>query len=184
MNATHIHLLLNHFPIIGSLIGSAILLWGIFKKQDNIKSIAAATLFIMAILAIPVFITGEPAEESVEKLSGVSENMIDLHEEAAELSIWLMEITGLIALAAFFLQWKKNNKAGISFNILLISAIISFAAMARTGYYGGQIRHTELTTAAATANSESNDKKSAGEAKDSASEKGEGNKEKEEKDDD
>jgi hypothetical protein len=37
MNATHIHLLLNHFPVIGTLIGSGLLLWGIVKKQDNIK---------------------------------------------------------------------------------------------------------------------------------------------------
>ena len=87
MNQTHIHLLLNHFPIVGTLIGSFLMLWGIIKKNDHTKSIAAFLLATMALVAIPVFLTGEPAEESVEKISEVSENMISLHEEAAEIGI-------------------------------------------------------------------------------------------------
>ncbi len=38
MDTTHLHLLLNHFPIIGTLIGSGLLFFGIIKKQDNIKT--------------------------------------------------------------------------------------------------------------------------------------------------
>ena len=54
MNQTHIHLLLNHFPIIGTLIGSCLLLWGIIKKNGHTKSIAAFLLAVMALIAIPV----------------------------------------------------------------------------------------------------------------------------------
>lgn len=144
MNQTHIHLLLNHFPIVGTLIGSCLLLWGILKKNDQIRSISAFLLAAMAIVAIPVFLTGEPAEESVEHLSGVSENMISLHEEAAEIAIWLMGITGIIAAAALFLAWKKHKQANIVFLIAFILSAVSFASMARTGYLGGQIRHTEI----------------------------------------
>lgn len=148
MNATHLHLLLNHFPVIGTLIGSGLLLWGIFKKQDNIKSIAAAILALMAIIAIPVYLTGEPAEESVEKLPGVSEAMIELHEDAATIAIWLMGITGIAALAALFFAWQKRRSATVVFIAAAVLSLISFAAMARAGYYGGQIRHTEIRDAA------------------------------------
>ncbi|MBK8608515.1 MAG: hypothetical protein IPL84_00780 [Chitinophagaceae bacterium] len=119
MNQTHIHLLLNHFPIIGTLIGSCLLLWGIIKKNGQIKSISAFVLAAMALIAIPVFLTGEPAEESVEHINGVSEKMISLHEEAAEIAIWLMGITGIISLAALFLGWKKHKQANIVFYSLL-----------------------------------------------------------------
>jgi uncharacterized membrane protein len=144
MNTTHIHLLLNHFPVIGTLIGSLLLFWGIIKKQNNIKSMAAVILTVMAIIAIPVFFTGEPAEESVEKLPGVSEQMIQLHEEAAETAIWLMEIAGFASLIALLMAGRKHKIANTLFVTALILSVISFTAMARTGYLGGQIRHSEI----------------------------------------
>lgn len=109
MDATHFHLLLNHFPVVGTLIGSALLFWGILKKQSNIKSSAAVILAIISIVAIPVYLTGEPAEETIEKLPGVSDTMIELHEEAATIAIWLMGLTGLMALLALFFYWKKKR---------------------------------------------------------------------------
>lgn len=144
MDTTYLHLLLNHFPLIGTLIGSGLLFWGIIKNQNNIKSVAAAVLTIMAILAIPVYLTGEPAEESVEKLPGVSEAIIELHEDAATIAIWLMGITGVASLAALFFAWQKRKAADIVFIIAFALSAVCFVAMARTGYYGGQIRHTEI----------------------------------------
>ena len=99
----------------------------------------------MALVAIPVFLTGEPAEESVEKINGVSENMISLHEEAAEIGIWLMGITGIISLVALYMACKKQKQANIVFLIAVSLLAVSFASMARTGYLGGQIRHTEIS---------------------------------------
>lgn len=149
MDTTHLHLLLNHFPIIGTLIGSILLFFGIIKKQENIKTVASFILFVMAILAIPVFLTGEPAEESVEKLPGVLDSMIELHEEAANIAIWLMELTGFAALIALFLQKRKQDMAKTTFFVVFILSVICFAAMARTGYYGGKIRHSEIRTGSA-----------------------------------
>jgi len=157
MNSTHIHLLLNHFPVIGTLIGSGLLLWGIVKKQDQVKTIAAAILVLMALLAIPVYLTGEPAEESVEKLPGVMESMIEMHEDAATIAIWLMGLAGLAALLSLFLHWQKKSFSKTAFSITFVLALICFAAMARTGYYGGQIRHTEIRTGAEAALQNSNE---------------------------
>lgn len=168
MNSTHFHMLLNHFPIIGTLIGSGLLAWGILKDQQNLKSTAAVILSLMAIIAIPVYLTGEPAEESVEKLPGVAESMIKLHEEAATLAIWLMGITGVAALTALFFSFRKKAVAKTAFLAAFIFSLICFAAMARTGYYGGQIRHTEISSSAAAAgidqnNSEPGEKGGSGE---------------------
>jgi len=144
MNTTHLHLLLNHFPVIGTLIGSSLLLWGITRKQNNIKAAAALVLLIMAIIAIPVYLTGEPAEDSVEKLAGVSKTFIELHEEAATVAIWLMGVTGIGSFGALLFAWQKRKAANGTFILAFALSIVSFAAMARTGYYGGQIRHTEI----------------------------------------
>ena len=144
MDLTHIHLLLNHFPIVGTLIGGIVMLWGMAKHQKNLKTGAAAIVIAMTIMAIPVFLTGEPAEERVEHLPGISESMVEEHEEAGELAIWVMVAAGVASLAALVLQNKSSSK--LAFTLATFLTLLAFAAMARAGYYGGQIRHTELQT--------------------------------------
>ncbi len=138
------HLMLNHFPIIGTLLGTGVMVYGYFTRSEATQRAALLTWFLMALAAIPVFLTGEPAEESVEGLAGVSEALIEQHEEAAELALWVMEALGLLSLAALFL--KANNKilTGVAFAL----SLITFGLMARTGYLGGQIRHTEIRSGA------------------------------------
>ncbi|HEY9341140.1 MAG TPA: hypothetical protein VIQ23_06135 [Hanamia sp.] len=145
MNPTHIHLLLNHFPIIGTLIGSAILLYSIIKKQDTGKITGAFIIVIMAIIAIPVLLTGEPAEESVEHLSGISKALIHDHEEASEKAFWLMEITGVFSLLAIVLYKIKSAFASKAFLVAFAFSAITFFAMAWAGNLGGKIRHPETS---------------------------------------
>ncbi|MGN6540494.1 MAG: hypothetical protein ACTHKY_06750 [Ginsengibacter sp.] len=145
MNPTHIHLLLNHFPIIGTLIGSAILLYSIIKKQNTGKITGAFIIVVMAIIAIPVMLTGEPAEESIKYLSAISKSLIHEHEEAAEKAFWLMEITGLFSLLAIVLYKIKSSFASKTFLVSLAFSAITFLAMAWTGNLGGKIRHPETT---------------------------------------
>lgn len=155
MNATYIHLLLNHFPIIGGMIGSMLLLWGIIKKQQNLQLVSLVIIIIMAVLSIPVFLTGEPAEEAVEHLSGVSEQMMELHEEAAELAMVLMSIAGILALISLITFYLKSGLFKTMVLISVLAALLSTGAMIRTGYYGGRIRHSEIANTS-NINSENN----------------------------
>lgn len=148
MNSTYIHLLLNHFPILGTLIGGILLAYGLFFKNESIRKAAAVILVTMSIAAIPVYLTGEPAEDSIEKLPGISESMIELHEEAASIAIWLMMATGAGALVSLLMGWLKKRTSA-AYIVTCALAVFCFAAMARTGYYGGKIRHTEILTNAA-----------------------------------
>ena len=81
MDATHLHLTLTHIPIVGTIIGIGILAYGQFSKKGEIKKVALVTFMVMAILTIPVFLTGAEAEETVEHIAGVSEQLIENHEE-------------------------------------------------------------------------------------------------------
>ena len=68
MDATHLHLVLTHFPIVGTILGIGILAYGQFAKNEAIKKVALVTFIVMAFLTIPVFLTGGEAEETVETL--------------------------------------------------------------------------------------------------------------------
>ena len=62
MDATHLHLLLNHFPIVGTLLGVGVMLYGYIVGSEQVKKAALWLWAAMALVAIPVFLTGEPAE--------------------------------------------------------------------------------------------------------------------------
>ncbi|MBU3676660.1 MAG: hypothetical protein FGM54_05705 [Chitinophagaceae bacterium] len=143
MNLVHGHLLLNHFPIIGAFIGLGILLVGIWKKNETLQNTAAYLIFIIALITIPAFYTGEPAEEAIEHLSGVSHKLIHEHEEAAELAFLVMLLNGAIAFGYILLNRVKMPLAKRMPMLLLIVTAITCLLMARAGSEGGKIRHPE-----------------------------------------
>ena len=58
MNQAHLHLLLNHLPILGALFGLLILAGGFLLKYDTVKRTALGLFVLSAILAIPAYLTG------------------------------------------------------------------------------------------------------------------------------
>lgn len=144
MDATHLHLVLSHFPIIGTIIGIVILAYGQISKNIDIQKVALATFILMALFTIPVFLTGEGAEDAVEQISGVSEQVIEEHEELAEKAIWLMGLLGVLSIVSFFAIVKKLSFAKTITLITLIVSLGTFGLFAQLGNLGGQIRHSEI----------------------------------------
>ncbi len=144
MDHTHIHLVLTHFPIIGAIIGIGILAYGQYSKNDSIKKVAFVTFVLMAIMTIPVFLTGEAAEETVEHLAGVSENLIEEHEELAEKAIWLMGLLGVLSIVSFFAIVKKLSFSRTISLVTLLISLATFGIFAKVGNLGGQIRHSDI----------------------------------------
>ena len=144
MDATHFHLILTHFPIVGTFIGIGILVYGQISRDDSIKKVALSVFIIMSLLTIPVFLTGEGAEESVEHLAGVSKSIIEEHEELASIAIWIMGLLGVISLVGLYSIIKKRSYSKLLNSIILIVSLVTFGLFAKVGNLGGQIRHTEI----------------------------------------
>ena len=148
MDQTHIHLVITHLPIFGSILGGLVLSYGLWTKS-NTTNIASYGLFIISSIGAGIaYSTGEAAEESVEGLSGVFEATIERHEEFALIALISLILLGVASILGIFLTVKKPPRARrIAFVILLIS-LVCFGLVARTGYLGGQIRHSEITNGA------------------------------------
>ncbi len=144
MDTTHLHLILTHFPIVGTIIGTLILAYGIYLKNNQTIKISLLIFIFMAIISVPVFITGEGAEETVEHLPGVYENMIEEHEEFAEKAIWAMGILGIWSLIGFIAIYKKNKFIYKISLFTLLFAFITSGLFIKVGNLGGQIRHSEI----------------------------------------
>lgn len=148
MNPVHLHLLLNHVPVVG-LFGVALLLAaGLWLRNQEISKVALALSIGLAFVAGVVFLTGEPAEESVEKLVGISEAALERHEEAA-----LSALVGMVALGLWsmgvLLSTRKRQLAGWMAGTSLAFTALVFGIVGYTANLGGQIRHTEITAGAA-----------------------------------
>ena len=148
MDLVHLHLMLNHAPVLGVIFGFLVLLAGTVSRSKAIAGVGLGLLIVAGILAIPVYLTGEPAEEIVEGLPGISETVIGQHESAAGFSLALAIASGLIAIVtlAFFRFRSPRTQSYLVVASLLIS-LITGTSMIRTANLGGQIRHTEIRTA-------------------------------------
>ncbi len=98
MTLNHLHLVLNHIPVLGTAFGLGLLAYGIWQRSTELKKTALGVFVLVALMTIPVDLTGEPAEEGVEGLPGVSESIIEQHEEAAGVAFASIGVLGLIAL--------------------------------------------------------------------------------------
>ncbi len=143
MDLAHVHLLINHFPIVGTIIGTFIMLFALVKKEKNLQRTVLVLWVVLAALSPLVMNTGEEAEHKLEEMAGISESSIYEHEEAAEYAFWLMIGLGVISLAALSLH-KMGSDILLATKISFVISLIVATAMIRTGYLGGLIRHTEI----------------------------------------
>ncbi|MDQ3021732.1 MAG: hypothetical protein M3R36_14350 [Bacteroidota bacterium] len=145
MNAAHLHIILNHIPVIGSGIAIFVLLIGMLKKSDDIKKVTLLILVLTALITIPVYLSGQDAEEMVEgNYEDVDEQFIESHEDFALYSFIAMDIAGAIALIGLFL-YKKPKILPNSFAFFFLAVLIIVnGMMVYTANLGGKIHHPEI----------------------------------------
>lgn len=148
MSQVHLHLLITHLPVFGSILGALVLGYGLWAKSNQTKNAAHFIFIISAIGAAIAYLTGEGAEEAVEKIQGVSENMIARHEDAAMYALISLIVLGVMSVLALLVSRFKTSLIKSTSIVVLFISLVSFGLVARTGYLGGQIRHTEIANSA------------------------------------
>ncbi|HEX8848839.1 MAG TPA: hypothetical protein VF761_04825 [Gemmatimonadaceae bacterium] len=143
MNTAHVHLLLNHIPVLGTLLALALLAWAVARKQPSRAKDGLGLLVILGVVAIVVYLTGGAAEDAVENLPGVSEGLIESHEEAALAATIALGALGLMSLLALWRFRARSLPRWVPMAGLAGAAVVA-AMMAWTANIGGQIRHSEI----------------------------------------
>ena len=142
LNPAHWHLLVNHLPIIGSIIGLFILGFGILSKAEVIVKMSYWLFIVLAVFAIIAKQTGEQAEGFIMSAKLADETLIEPHAQVADFAQWAMIILGLMALSALFINRLKTLK--IMPLIILVTALLAAGLMGWTGFLGGEIMHKEI----------------------------------------
>jgi uncharacterized membrane protein len=144
MNGAHLHLLLNHLPVVGTVFALGLLGSAMVLRKSHLVRAGLWSVLVAALLAIPAYMTGEPAEDVAERLPGVTKGLIEEHEEAAGYALGILLAAGVAAGVGIVLfRGQRPIKSGLVVGVLALT-VIAAGTMARTANLGGAIRHTEI----------------------------------------
>ena len=144
MNWAHIHLAVNHVPVILVPAALALLAWGAIRASHELIRVGLASLVLVAAMGAAVYFTGEPAEGVIEDIEGISKPAIEEHEEAAAYAVVATGLAGVLAIASLLLARGGQAVPRMLLAATFVVTLVASAALARTAYLGGFIHHAEI----------------------------------------
>jgi len=149
MNVAHLHLLLTHLPVLGTLFGLGLGAYALLLRKPDVLKAALGVFVLAGLTAGAAYLTGEGAEETAEGL-GIDEAYVERHEEAAGRALLGAGALGVMALAGLAFSRGKPVGSPVAFGALALGAVV-MGLMAYTANLGGQIRHAEIRAGGALA---------------------------------
>jgi uncharacterized membrane protein len=143
LSGAHLHLLVNHVPIMGAFFALALLAASYLFAPDVLRKTAFVALIVVALAGLASDLTGDPAEKAIEGFPGVSRTVIHAHEDMATKAYLIGGVIGVLALGGL-VRWRRTPVPGSATLAMLLATAFLSGAMAYTGLLGGRVRHTEV----------------------------------------
>jgi uncharacterized membrane protein len=144
MNGAHLHLILNHVPVILAPVGLIILALGLLRRNAEFVKVGLGIVVVAALFTVPTYVSGDGAAEIVSDLPGVSTEAIERHDEMAEWAFVAIGLAGVAALAALVLGARGRAMPKWLMVATVVLALAASAVLGVTANLGGAIRHTEI----------------------------------------
>lgn len=144
MNMAHLHLMLNHFPVVGAPLLLALLAYGLARGSPDVTRIALWATVVLGVVTLVVYLTGDPAEELVEALPTFDHDMLERHEAVALGATVILVATAVLAGLALRAGRSDGRLAGTMNRLVLAGLLAGTAGVAATGWTGGPIGHPEI----------------------------------------
>ena len=149
MNWTHLHLALNHIPVLGVPFVVLLLAWGwVFRKREVVR-VAVLWMALLSVVAIAVKFTGDFAVEGDPKRWSEAQKYVGLHEQSADQATTAVFLLGLAAAVALYLGRGERVLPVWMLALLVALGIGTSGLYARSANLGGQITHPELRSSEA-----------------------------------
>lgn len=143
LNAAHVHLMVNHYPLYAAFFGVALLVAGMVWSERSLRVVALIVLISAGVLVVVTYVTGSMAEDGLEHVAGVMEGAIDGHEDAAKVTLALMLVTALLAGYALRLELRSRASALLQ-RAVAVLGLAAFISGGYTALLGGEIHHPEI----------------------------------------
>jgi len=149
VNLAHLHLVMNHVPTIGSVVALGLLLLAFVRRNEHLKHAGLEVLFVIAVLTLPVYVSGVAAYYELRERPEVSTDAILVHQDAALLGFAVMEFAGFIGWLALWQTRRRGRAASGLVPAATVLLVVALAVMGRAANLGGEIRHPEIRAAGA-----------------------------------
>lgn len=143
-SAPHWHLILNHFPSVGSVIALGLLIASYYMRNELLRRTSLVVFVVLGLLVIPTFVSGAASAWRIGGEEDISLDLIGHHQDAAIIAFILMLITAWLAWYALW-QYRRFSKPRAWIEpAVLVFAVLTLFGLVRTGHRGGDINHPEL----------------------------------------
>ena len=139
MDPNRIHILLNYIPLIGVILGTALLLYGMWRPDSYVIRTSLGLFVVTALVTLAVYATGEIAGKGAHLMSGPPWTNIVAHRISALPTFVAIELTGVFALVGCIRTIRGKALARWNALVDLVLAIASLVLAARTTHIGRQI---------------------------------------------
>jgi len=133
ISATHFHAMIIHFPIALLMAGFLSEILGLVTKKEFYKNAAVFLLLLGALGAIVAYVSGNLAGEGIGE--GPLKDPLELHELAANVTLWLAVVTALLRVIVFYFKYDRR---WIRWSFIILFTVLA-GSVATTGYLGGQL---------------------------------------------
>lgn len=144
MNSAQLHLFFCHFPIVGLAFAVLVTVYALFNKNYAIARLSLWFYVVLGIFTLLAYLTGDDAGKIMQTYPGITEDMIEPHENIALFFFIGLMITSFIALTGLYMSKTKVTLLKKFTVILLIVGILLGILAGITGSTGGAIRHIEI----------------------------------------
>ncbi len=144
MNAAYAHIVLNHIPVIGMIVGFCLLIIGLIARRDILVKASLVMFVVFALFTIPTYLTGESTGRGISAQPGFSGNAAHEHEEIAEYAFIGAIVLGAIAILTLIIWGIRYKKPGGLIILVVVVGFIVSGIMGWTAHLGGQVRRPEL----------------------------------------
>ncbi|MCE7938450.1 hypothetical protein DCC79_06290 [bacterium] len=143
MNAAHLHITINHFPVICVLLGILVLCIGHWRRSSEITMVALVLFVLAAVVTVPTYYSGRNSSRVIRGVEGVVRDITRAHSGAATWAYYVTLVLGLLA-AWGLKQWRSaGDLTSRVRGLVWIVAILAATTLARASLTGGKVRHTE-----------------------------------------
>jgi uncharacterized membrane protein len=144
VNLAHLHLLLNHVPTVGAVVALGLLLVAFVRRNESLKHAGLEVLFAIAVLTLPVYMSGVAAHQELRNRPELSDTAIRVHQDAALAGFTVTEFAGFVAWIALWQSRRRGRAARGLVPAVTVLSIVALVLMARAATLGGDIRHPEI----------------------------------------
>ncbi len=148
MDWRHLHLALNHVPVVGVPLLTLLLAWGGWRRSAELTRTILWALVAMAAVSVAIKFTGDFAVEQSEATWAAVKGEVDRHEESADQATTGIFLLGLGAGGALFLGRLGRAMRGWVVWVVVVLGLATALLLARTANQGGRIVHPFLRTSA------------------------------------